>query len=408
MSNITYTTHHDLCTGCGICVESCPRKAINIAIDKAVFRPIVNEVICNGCERCLKVCAGVGVKLNELSSSVFAEDGIKVDLYIGRYLQCYIGHSNDSHLRELAASGGTISQFLIWLLDNNKIDGALVTRFDKNTPLKVSSFIARSKEDILSSKGSKYSPVSLHEALNELKAADPGQYVVIGLPCHVHGVRKLMAIDKKIREKICGTFSLFCSGSQTYHYTEYILKQYGGNVDDLNYLAYREGTPTGMVARGKGFNFFAEYIKYNVPLKATFYPKRCLLCVDMFGELADVCFGDIHCDDPKEAGLGVNAVIVRNKVWQELINEAMAAGAITLNEITKERMLHKRSMASVKKERNASFVEILKKMHQPVPEYDSKYDSKVDIKICIRYMIIRIKQFVGRHKTMWFLLPKLK
>ena len=29
-------------------------------------------------------------------------------------------------------------------------------------------------------------------------------------------------------------------------------------------------------------------------MKATFYPKRCLLCVDMFGELADVSFGDIE------------------------------------------------------------------------------------------------------------------
>lgn len=406
--SVSYTTHQDLCSGCGICGSACIKNAISIDNINGTFRPSVDDNICKGCGRCLKTCPGIGVKLNELSSSIFADDGIKEDKYIGRYLQCYKGNSNNPLLREKAASGGVVSQFLIWLLENKKIDGAIVTRFNKDAPLKVCSLIARTKDDVLSAKGSKYTPVSLHDAMAELNATEAGKYVVVGLPCHIQGVRKLMSIDKKLREKIYGTFSLFCSGSQTFNYTEYILKQYGGNVVDLNYLAYRENSPTGMVAKGKGFEFFKEYRKYNVPLKATFYPKRCLLCVDMFGELADVSFGDIHCDDPNEAGSGIDAVIVKSKEWQDLLNEAKAAGAITLNEITTERMLHKRAMAPVKKGRNASFVELLKKLHLPAPEYDSKYNARVNIKIGMRYIVMRTKQFIGNHRCLWFLLPKLK
>lgn len=406
--SISYITHCDLCTGCGICQDVCPKKAISIVQDKSKFRPVINDAFCTSCGRCQKTCPGIGVKLNEISSSIFVDEDIKEDMFMGRFIQCYTGHCNEPLLREKAASGGALSQFLIWLLENRKIDGALVTRFDKEAPLKVRSFIARTKEDILSAKGSKYAPVSLHEALAELKVADSGKYVVVGLPCHIQGVRKLMSMDRNLREKICGTFSLFCSGSQTFNYTEYILKQYGGNAEDLNYLAYREGSPTGMVAKGSCFEFFKEYRKYNVPLKATFYPKRCLLCVDMFGELADVSFGDIHCDDPNEAGSGIDAVIVRSKEWQYLLNEAKADGAITLNEITSERMLYKRVMSPVKKGRNASFVEMLKALHLPAPEYDSKYNAKVNIKIGLRYMIIRAKQFIGNHRCLWFLLPKLK
>lgn len=406
--SISYVVSSNICTGCGLCEYVCTKKAISISVVKGTFRPLVNESLCTGCGRCIKACPGVGAKLNEIASSVFSEYGFKGDTYIGRYLQCYTGHSNDPFFREKAASGGVLSQLLIWLLENNKIDGVLVTRFDKSAPLKVRSFIARTKEEIISAMGSKYAPVSLHEGLSELKTANAGRYVVVGLPCHLHGVRKLMSVDKNIRDKVCGLFSLFCSGSQTFSYTEYILKQYGGNVDDLNYLAYREGSPTGMVAKGNGFNIFAQYRNYNKPLGATFYPKRCLLCVDMFGELADVSFGDIHCDDPNEAGEGIDAVIVRNNEWQDLLKDAESDGAITLNGITVERILYKRTMAPVKKGRNASFVELLKKMHQPVPEYDSKYNAKIEIKIILRYMIMRTKQFIGCHKCLWFLLPKLK
>lgn len=136
--------------------------------------------------------------------------------------------------------------------------------------LKVETIIASTKEDILSAKGSKYSPVSLYGVLKLLKKADGNRYVVVGLPCQVQGIRKLLDVDKKLSNKIIGVFSLFCSGSQTFNYTEYILKQCGGNVDNLEYLAYREGSPTGMVAKGKGFDFFKEYVRYNMPLKGTF------------------------------------------------------------------------------------------------------------------------------------------
>ncbi len=382
-----------------------------MTVKNGCFLPVVSEGTCKndkGCHRCYDSCPGIGIDLQDCSEKSFSDFEIKENPYIGRYLQCYIGHTNDEILRESAASGGMVSQFLIWLLENRMIDGALVTGFDNNSPLKVRSYIARSKEDIINAKGSKYGPVSIHDGLKELMEADYGKFVIVGLPCHIHGIRKFLASNRKYGERIIGIFSLFCSGTQSFNYTEYILKQCGGSLKDLHYLSYREGHPSGMIAKGSSFEFFKDYNSYNRPLKSTFYPRRCLLCVDMFGELSDISFGDIHIKDKKITGVGISALIVRNRKWQTLLKDAQNDNAISLEEITENQMLENRTMASVKKSRNASFIDLLNLFHIATPRYGSSYNSKVNLKIAFRYCFMRFKQFIGKHKLLWFLLPKIK
>lgn len=410
-SNISIVVNTKLCIGCGICENACTSSAISMTVKNGLFVPRINQTLCKndkGCHRCMDSCPGIGINLLQKSKQLYNNQFSKENELLGDYLKCFMGCSTDAKIREMAASGGVVSSFLIWLLDNKKIDGAIVTRFNKEMPLKVETIIASTKEDILSAKGSKYSPVSLHGVLKLLKKADGNRYVVVGLPCQVQGMRKLLDVDKKLSNKIIGVFSLFCSGSQSFNYTEYILKQCGGNIDNLKYLAYREGSPTGMVAKGKGFDFFKEYVRYNMPLKGTFYPKRCLLCVDMFGELADINFGDIRIEDVKEAGTGISGIIVRDKNWLDLLHEAEKSGALQLNEISAEQMLYKRNMAQAKKTRNASFVLLLKRFKLAAPLYDSQYEASVNAKTILRYMVMRTKQFIGNHKVLWFLLPKIK
>lgn len=410
MRNINYTISNNLCTGCGVCGGACPSHAISTIVKQGRFLPQIDESKCRndrGCYRCMEACPGVGIDLVRIAKEQFTDIDVKENKIIGKYLKCFIGHSNNEDTRYHCASGGMVSQFLIFLLEKKYIDGAVVTAFDPSNELLVNSYIATTADEILKAKSSKYSPVSLHKSVADIKAAPGSKYVVVGLPCHIHGFRKLMKIDKKLSSKITGLFSLFCSGSQTFNYTKYVLSQCGGNVDDLEYLAYRDGAPTGMVAKGKGFDFFKKYEAYNMPLKSTFYPRRCLLCVDMFGELADISFGDIHTD-AKEAGTGINALIVRDRKWYDLLMKAYREDALHLSEITVERILQNRSMAYAKKGRNASFVEMLRILHKPFPVYDSKYDSKVSATTTLRYFIMCTKQFIGMHESLWGLLPKIK
>ena len=42
----------DLCTGCGVCVETCPSGAIQLSEQRAV----IDEALCTECEACLEAC----------------------------------------------------------------------------------------------------------------------------------------------------------------------------------------------------------------------------------------------------------------------------------------------------------------------------------------------------------------
>lgn len=410
--NIMYTVNHDLCTGCGVCVGACLNKAISISVNYGNFRPIVNKDICknsSGCHRCFEACPGVGINLVEKSRELFKEDAILEDEFLGRFLKCYVGYSKDENLRYHAASGGSISQFLIWLLENKIIDGAVVTKFDAAAPLKVKTFIAKTKDDVIAAKSSKYAPTTLAEVLRPLKDAEGNRYVVVGVPCQVEGVRKLLAIDKNLRDKVCGLFSVFCSGSRSFGFTEYVMKERHIDLNRLNYLAYRDnGCLGGLVAKGEGIDYYEDYQRYCHPLRSIFFPRRCILCADHFGELSDISFGDIHVAPYNEDKVGINSVIARTSYWKDMLEAAKQASVLELSEISSEKLLESQKMARVKKNRNIAFCLLLKKFRKKAPDYGTTYGAKLNVNKILDYVQIRFQQFVGRHKLLWRIIPFLK
>lgn len=52
----------------------------------------------------------------------------KEQYYLGKIKDIFIGYASDPSIREGAASGGIVSALLIYLLNNNVTDGALVSR----------------------------------------------------------------------------------------------------------------------------------------------------------------------------------------------------------------------------------------------------------------------------------------
>ena len=135
----------------------------------------------------------------------YREEGSDVsnNIHIGNYLKCYLGHSTDYDIRFNSSSGGLITQLLIFALEEGIITGALVTRMKKDKPLEPEPFIARTKKEILDAMGSKYCPVPANIALKEiLKSKEGEKFAVVGLACHIHGIRKAEQIYASLKKKI--------------------------------------------------------------------------------------------------------------------------------------------------------------------------------------------------------------
>lgn len=412
LPNILYTTANDICTGCGICSGACPNGAISFIVKKSSFRPQVNESLCKnskGCHRCFDACPGVGIDLINFAKNIFEQEKISTDRILGPYIQCFIGHSTDYDMRYHSASGGALSHFLIYLLEHGEIDGALVTKFCKESPLKVKSFIATTREDIIAARSSKYAPTSFYEAFSEIKKFGGSRLVVVGVPCQIEGMRKLMSIDKKIREKVCGLFSVYCSGSRSFSFTEYVLKTRKIDVDKLDFLAYRDnGCLGGMVAKGDGIDFYEDYQRYCHPLRSIFIPHRCMLCVDHFGELADISFGDIHKPPYSEDKIGINSIIVRDSVWLSKLRNAAEQKSLFLKELSSSEILASQKMAYIKKKRNVVFALIEKKLGKRVPEFGSTYGATIGIKSIVDYIQVFVQRLIGNNRLLWWLIPFLK
>lgn len=427
--NISYIIRHDLCTGCGICEGACPSKAISTIVKKGRFLPQIDKDLCKnnkGCHRCYDACPGVGINLIGIAKENFTDEGTLMDKLAGRYLQCYTGYSNNHDIRYHAASGGMVSQFLMWLLEHKHIDGAVVTRFDKENPLLVKSYIATTPEEVWKGRSSKYAPVTLNRAVQDIKAASGNRYVVVGIPCHIEGMRKLMAIDKRLREKITGLFAIYCSSGRTFYLTEHVFKYRNIKKEDLTYFAYRdEGCLGSLVAkqrrgiRGTDSNsetslykddevYKERYQSYYHPLRSFFIPRRCLFCIDHYGELGDVCFGDIHIEPYIQDKVGVNSLLVRTRYWKELLEQCKAEGVITLDEISVKTLNASQTMAYKKKGRNGAFVNLMKRLGKAYPEYDADYLRQPTGRDVLDYVQNRGQQFLGRHKWLWWLVNLLK
>ncbi|MHC4519231.1 MAG: coenzyme F420 hydrogenase/dehydrogenase beta subunit N-terminal domain-containing protein, partial [Planctomycetota bacterium] len=187
--SIERVVKHHLCAGCGTCAGVCPHDAVGMVISrkKGHYVPRIDKDTCTRCGLCLDVCPGRGVDFEAFTSTLMGD--IPENVALGKYLGSYVGHAIDKDIRYRGASGGLVTALLVNALERGSIDGALVTRMRPAQPLEPKPFIARTKEEIILAARSKYCPVPAGVAVSKIFASK-GRFAVVGLPCHIQGIRK--------------------------------------------------------------------------------------------------------------------------------------------------------------------------------------------------------------------------
>lgn len=365
--------------GCGTCEAVCPQGAVRVELSasRGIYLPIVNSDSCNGCRACVRVCPGDDVEIDRLSG--LFTTGERRHAWLGSYVRLSVGYSTDQELRRRGSSGGLVTTLLIFALDAGLIDGAIVLGTDSGNPLRTRPFVARSESEILSAIGSKYCPGPSGRLLAEVLET-PGRYAFVGLPCHVHALRKWQESNPLLKQRIAYVLGLFCANNNTYHGTEAFLRANRIDSSEVTAIRYRgEGwpgmivveTPDGQLAFRRSTT---ETDPARVQLLSSCFHRdfmipRCMVCCDQTAELADASFADPHLPEFRETErVGLSWWITRNDRADRLINDALVAGVVGCEAFPEEKALRAQNY-SFKNDVGKRFA-LWVRLGRRVPSYD--------------------------------------
>jgi coenzyme F420 hydrogenase subunit beta len=391
-STIAPVVRHKLCTGCGTCAGICPRDALDMSLDarKGCYVPRLDRNRCTQCGLCWEACPGHSVDFEALSAALFG--AVPEDIALGRYLGCYVGHATDENVRFSSASGGLVSALLIFALEEGLIDGALVTRMRRGQPLTPEPFLARTREEILSAAGSKYCPVAANIALKEVLAGK-GRIAVVGLPCHIQGIRKAEQRLPVLAERIRYRISLACSLDFSFRGTLRFLKNLGIAPDSVAAFQYRgRGWPgTAWIRLKDGTERTVPYPECYRPL-GPYSLRRCTLCSDMLGELSDLTCGDAWTPARVQTDkIGSSFTVARTPEAEELLEMAAAKEVVELSELGLEELLASQHHALFKKRKLPARLRLFRWSGRRVPVYRQKLltPTRDDYRDMVKFYAVR-------------------
>ena len=400
---IEETCNVGLCTGCGTCVGLCPNSAIEMIRAKGIYIPRLNRQRCNRCGICFNVCPGYVVDFKSLNLAIFGKEPQEI---LGNYVNCYIGHASDLSTRHNSASGGLVTALLIFAIEEGIIDGALVTKMSEKKPFEPEVYIARTSDEVFLASKSKYCPVPANIVLKEILGED-GKFAVVGLPCHIQGIRKAEILDRKLFKKIILHLGLICNHAPTFLATEYLLQKMKLTKEDVRKIDYRsEGWPGGLSIRLK--NGSKEFISLNSPFywghvfNSYFYTTHCILCDDKICGLSDISFGDAWLPELKKNKMGESIIISRTIIAEELLENAMSKRKIELNKTSSNKVIESQSLYSVKKRLKARIL-VSKMLGKKVPFYNQEL-LESQIYDYLNAMLVYLQTYISSKKYLWNLI----
>ncbi|WP_160171862.1 Coenzyme F420 hydrogenase/dehydrogenase, beta subunit C-terminal domain [Methylobacter tundripaludum] len=361
-----------LCLGCGACEYACPEKKIKLIdfIDQGIRPVVLPTGDCSGCSDCVTVCPGVGVSHDPMMKTAEGVINMLTEGW-GPVLEIWEGHATDKVIRFNGSSGGLASALALYCVENEGMRGVVHVGNDSEEQYKNKSTFSRTRDDILATTGSRYSPASPCDLFQAIEDAE-GACVFIGKPCDLEGLRKTQSIRPDLSKNIGVAIGIFCAGTPSTQGTVDLLAKYGISHEDVEELRYRgRGWPGSFSVRLKSDSEWLELATYEEAwdFLQAYRPYRCHVCPDGTSEFADISCGDpwyrsIDADEP-----GKSLVLVRSEKGREIVKGAIKAGYIQLTPVKPE--ILERSQKELLRKRGAIWgrVTTMKTLGIPAPHF---------------------------------------
>jgi coenzyme F420 hydrogenase subunit beta len=356
---------NELCSGCGACVGICPQGAISIDHPRS-YKPFIQKSKCILCNLCYQVCPGKGWPAVAWATKLCNHTGTEMHPKFGPMKKVFLGRSTNPEIHLNAASGGVATSLLLYLLEINKVDAVAIVVLEQGYPVLK---ITKDPKEILSSSGSKYSPVPVMEHVIKKLKEDTGRIAMTAIPCHLAALHYAMEKDKRLAESPLFIIGLFCGDLKDYESVHRIADTlHLPFPQEAKFRGWRCGPWPGAARFELNDGSFIDkplqpWLGISIPYYAL---HRCLMCPSRENWLADLSLADNH------VGATSNTVIiVRSDKGNELLGHAMEAGFIDLTEVN-EKQTHK-IVTRTKFIPALSYIRWRKQKGRPVPFYD--YDD---------------------------------
>ena len=250
---------HGLCMQCGTCQVICPTVSVALTWDLHVgYRLRVDEQTCTGCGRCHDACPGPGLDFSAGAWWRERNEGASCADFLGPWRRLWFGWASDPEVRHAGASGGVATALMQDVLETGVVDAVVAVRMSASTPLEAEAVICRSAAQVASCRGSKYNVVAINTALGTI-LEEPGRYALVGLPCHIQGLRMAQRHSRRLRERVTLAIGVFCGLTNEPRATAVLARQAGLDPAEVSGVSYRgpgwPGGPCHLIVRALPFDF---------------------------------------------------------------------------------------------------------------------------------------------------------
>jgi coenzyme F420 hydrogenase subunit beta len=210
-----------LCTGCAACIIVCPHDVLHYNDADGIYRPWKVEedggpTDCThgvkGCTMCTRACPRFRTWETEIDTFMFGRER-NADEVAGIVGDILLVRAADPDVRDNGQDGGLVSAILIWALEHEVIDAALVSALEGDgTSWKAVPAVARTRDEVLATAGSRYTYSANTLAYAEAVDGGAEKIALVGMSCQA-SIPAVMSTRKagKVARRLSLSIGLLCS-----------------------------------------------------------------------------------------------------------------------------------------------------------------------------------------------------
>jgi len=372
--SIEHVVRQGLCLSCGSCVAVCPAEAVEMHESAGgLLLATVNHEKCRLCGLCVNVCPGTHLEKGLLDAGS--------DPFKGPVQAAYCGQAVDEKLLSQGQSGGAIAATLCYLLGSGKIKKVAVTEMPEDGSLRPKCAFTGDQDEVRRAQGSQYCPVALNSILSSNIHELDDTTALVGLPCHIHGLRNMLSRLGRQDKPAVFTIGLLCGRTLSYVAIDRLLQQAGEERQSAQILRYRSkawrGWPGDIYVRNNsgGEKYLPRGYRYEI--KDILSPLACRLCFDLMNVLSDLAVGDpFNIKDDKK---GWSIVLARTVRGNNALLAAKEAGVLRLEPLDPEDFFAAQRIEKRRRDWTA-FTDVWQSLDGRVPDFgiDRRYRANIE------------------------------